>query len=134
MKETYCGSCHCGTVSFEADIDLDAGTAKCNCSICSKARAWGAIISPESFRLKNGEAALSDYQFGSKSVHHYFCKHCGIRPYERGFHEAVGGDFYSINVACLEDRALAKLVEAPIRYADGRNNDWQNPPKETRHL
>ena len=106
MKQTYKGSCHCGAVRFEADIDFEAGTAKCNCSICTKARSWGAIVRPDAFRLIHGESELSDYQFGPKVVHHYFCKHCGIRPFERGFHE--GSMPFCVELDNLKD------TDAPI--------------------
>jgi hypothetical protein len=133
MPKTYAGSCHCGAVRFEVDMDLSTGSSKCNCSICRKTRAWSAMVKPAAFRLLKGENALSDYQFGSKSGHHLFCKHCGVRPFGRGYVEQIGGDFVSINVRCLEG-AEDDLATAPITLRDGKNNTWADLGRIQTHL
>jgi hypothetical protein len=134
MKQTYQGSCHCGAVRFEADIDLEAGTGKCNCSICTKTRNWNVLIKPEDFRLLSGEDAVTDYQFGTMSGHHLFCSRCGVRSYERGYVEQIGGDYVSIKVASLEGVPDEVLAALPVKYGNGRDNLWWEEPAVTSHL
>jgi hypothetical protein len=134
-KKTYHGSCHCGAVRYEADIDLDAGTGKCNCSICWKKRNWSARgLKPADFRLLAGEDVLGDYRFGTMQAHHRFCRQCGVSVYGHGYIEEIGGDYVSVGVATLDDLDVADLIAAPVHFMDGRNDNWWNPPTETRHL
>jgi hypothetical protein len=132
--KTFLGSCHCGSVRYEADIDFDQGTSKCNCTFCTKARMWSVIIKPEAFRLVAGRAELSDYYKAGGAVHHLFCRHCGIRAFAEGYLEVLGGDFISINVACLDTIEPRELAQLRVTYMDGRNNSWFTPPAEIRHL
>ncbi|MEF2070604.1 GFA family protein [Consotaella aegiceratis] len=137
MKKTYHGSCHCKAVTFEADIDLDAGTGKCNCTFCRKQRMWKADrIEPGEFRLLSGEEALGDYGKSGAwgESHHRFCTRCGIATHSHGRLDHVGGEFVVVQVAALDDLAVEVLLAAPLRYADGLHDNWQNPPDETRYL
>jgi hypothetical protein len=130
-KRTYRGSCHCGDVRFEADIDLADGTSRCNCSICTKTRFWKAFVPADALRLVQGEDALTEYRFGRGAVAHLFCKRCGVKPFGRVELERA---LYAINVACLDDVAAEELAGAPVRFQDGRNDRWEAAPAETRHL
>jgi len=98
------------------------------------AELWERPSNPRRFRLLKGEDALSDYQFGSNSMHHLFCRNCGVRPFGRGHLDVLGGDFYRSTFACLDGVDAAQLAALPVRYMDGRNNNWYAPPAETRHL
>ena len=52
--KTYSGGCHCGKLRFEADLNIAAGTVKCNCSGCTKARSWLIFVTADRFRLLAG--------------------------------------------------------------------------------
>ncbi len=132
--KTYRGSCHCGAATFEAALDLEAGTGRCNCSICKKARAWGVTIKPAAFRLLSGEDALSEYRFNTKQGRRRFCATCGIHVYGDGDVPELGGAFVSVNIAALDTISDEQLAALPIRYANGRDNDWMHSPKTWSYL
>lgn len=136
--KTYRGSCHCGAIRFEADIDLSAGTGRCNCTFCTKSAWWGSLVRPSAFRLQSGEELLSDYS-RSEYGHHRFCSRCGIRPFGDCNIPEIGGRFVSINLNCLDD---VDLEGVPVTFRDGRSNTWQdlgterylNPFRRPHHL
>ena len=122
MKKTYSGSCHCGQVKFEADIDFAEGTD------IYWARQQGGNELTE-YHFKSDDSAFAWKRGASE-----FCKHCGIRPFGRGDVPEIGGAFVSVNIAALDDVDVSEFFQGPIRYADGRHDNWQNTPVETRHL
>jgi len=133
MKKTYHGSCHCGAVRFAAEIDLAAPSLRCNCSYCLKIRCWASQVPPAHFQLLAGEGDLSVYRFGAGRERHYFCRHCGVRPFGYG-DSPRSGPFVGIGLNCLDDAAVAELAQTPITFVDGWHDDWDRPPQETRHL
>ena len=47
---------------------------------------------------------------------------------------SIGGAYVATQVTTLDDVDFAEIVAAPIRDADGRNNNWGSVPAECRHL
>lgn len=137
--KTYKGSCHCGSIRFEAEIDLGKGTLKCNCSSCTKARSWLAFASPDRFRLVAGAEFQAEYQWTpagrtGPSFQFHFCRICGIRTPARGDLEVMGGPFHAIQVSLLDDVDPDELARAPIQYVDGRHDHFDRPPADIRLL
>jgi len=133
MMKTYKGSCHCGGVRFEADLDLEQPSYRCNCSICRRNRFWPAIARAGGLRVLAGQEMLTEYVFNTKKNQHFFCKVCGVRPFGVG-NETPMGKMYGVNIGCLEGVTEAELSRIPITYVDGMNNRWSEAPEHFAHL
>ena len=133
MLKTYRGSCHCGAVTFEADLDLAQNSYRCNCSICRRTRFWPAIARPEHFRLLSGESELTEYRFNTRKNQHLFCRHCGVRCFGVGNATPIG-KMYGVNLGCLVDVTDEELAKVPITYVDGLHDRWQSAPEFFSHL
>ena len=133
--KTYHGSCHCGAVRFEADLDLAAGTGKCNCSLCTKIRNWNVVIKPAAFRLLAGEDALDRLP-----VRHHAgpppllppLRHPRLQPRRHPRDRRR----LRLGAARLASTTPPRPSSSPrpVHVSNGRDNDWMNPPAETRHL
>ena len=135
MERTYQGSCHCGAVRFTARVDVSAGTAKCNCTICRKMRLWSVDADETTFALVAGAGAMSDYMGRNDVAHHFFCKTCGIHAFDRvDVPNMTGHVYYNVAVACLDGLDLDELMAAPVTYYDGLHDAWDRVPDEVRHL
>lgn len=130
--KTYQGSCHCGAVRFEADLELTQSSFRCNCSVCRRTRFWAAVAKEDGFRLISGEEELTEYLFNTRKNQHFFCKVCGVRPFGIG-NETPIGRMYGVNIGCLERVTEEQLSKIPITYVDGMN-ERQELPEYCAHL
>ena len=133
MLRTYRGSCHCGAVRFEADLDLEQPTFRCNCSICRRTRVWVAVARPEIVRLLAGEGEMTEYRFNRGRNQHFFCRTCGVRPFGIGNDTPIGR-MVGVNVGCLEDVSDEELARIPITCVDGGHDRWDAAPAFAAHL
>jgi hypothetical protein len=115
----YRGSCHCGRVQFEIRTHLDR-VSECNCSICRRKGYLHHMVSPDRFRLIQGDDALATYQFGTGRARHHFCRFCGVASFYR---PRANLQNYMINARCLEDVNLDSLER--VRF-DGQS--WESGP------
>jgi len=117
--KTYRGSCHCGRVRFEVDLELDH-VRLCDCSICRRRGALIHRVEAERLRMLTPLSELTLYQWHTRTAEDWFCPTCGIlpfrRPRQRTAEEIAAGhpDFtgWGINVRCLEGVDLDAI---PVR-------------------
>ncbi|MGH7866016.1 MAG: GFA family protein, partial [Candidatus Binataceae bacterium] len=99
--------------------------------------AWFVLVKPDRFRLIAGAEAQAEYQWVPPGrpyavLHYHFCRTCGVRAFGWGEHESMGGKWYFVSVASLDDADRDELAAAPIRYVDGRHDRFNQPPEDTR--
>ncbi len=112
----HTGGCHCRAVRYEVDAEFDSVVA-CNCSLCAK-RAFLLCFVPEGrFRLLSGEDRLTDYQFATQTIHHLFCRTCGVESFSHGT-APDGTRMVAINARCIDDLDVGAL---PVTHYDGRS-------------
>lgn len=97
------------------------------------------LVKSEQFKLLGGADAQAEYQWTppgkpSPFLHYNFCNTCGVRSFGWGEHEQFGGKFYFVSIAALDDVNPEELAAASIRYSDGRDDRFGQPPADTRLL
>ena len=101
------GSCHCGQVSYQAEIDPEKVTL-CNCTDCQMLTGSAFRVSvpapKDAFRLLGGQVKtyVKTADSGAKRIH-AFCANCGTPVYACANVENPPG--YSLRVGCLKQRA-----------------------------
>eukprot|EP01132_Coremiostelium_polycephalum_P002728 gene2728-3386_t len=129
----YKGQCHCGSVSFEVNIDDLNKSIKCNCSVCVASRFWEIHVHPSAFTfIGSSKENLTTYQYSYKTVSHNFCKVCGTRVVIWG-EIADKGPFYGVNIICL-GLSPEELSKINVSYLDGINDRWDREPTFTNYL
>ncbi len=101
------GRCHCGLVTYEAEVD-PARVSACHCTDCqmlSGSPYRVSVPAPQAtFALLTGQPRtyVKTAQSGTRRVH-AFCADCGTPVYSCAISDPPA---YSLRVGCLAERAL----------------------------
>lgn len=100
------GSCHCGQIAYEAEVNPDKVNV-CNCRDCQMLSGSGWRVSVqapvETFRLLSGKPKVyvKTADSGTKR-RHAFCGNCGTPVSSSA--DSDQPPFYSLRIGCLKER------------------------------
>ena len=100
------GSCHCGDVTYEAEVDPNS-VHICNCTDCQKltGSAFRITVHAPKFELTTGQPKVYVKTADSGSRRrHSFCPNCGTPVNSTA--DTDNPLSYSLRVGCLNERAL----------------------------
>ena len=102
------GTCHCGFITYEAEIDPDR-VYVCHCTDCQSitgsAFRWAVSVAEENFKLLSGEPKtyVKTADSGATS-HQLFCPVCASPLYAVSIGE--GPSFFNLRLGTARQRAL----------------------------
>lgn len=116
------GSCHCGKTKFTLAA-VPAEITACTCSYCSKSGALWAYAAPEDFALNTPDADRALYEWGSRTIKHFFCDGCGMATYGISPDWVDNKPDFSvqklgINARLFDDIDIGTI---PVTVIDGKN-------------
>ena len=125
---TIDGSCHCGAVTFTAQLPQGLASARrCTCSICRMRGAVAVTGSIAGFKLTAGADKLATYRFNTAVAEHHFCTACGIYTHHK---RRSNPNELGINVACLAGVSPFDFRDVPV--FDGERHPADDPDHVTR--
>ncbi len=126
------GKCHCGYITYEADVDPDE-VYVCHCTDCQSmsgsAFRWSVPVGEEAVKLLSGEPKtyIKTADSGATS-HQLFCPECASPLYSTSIGD--GPKFFNLGLGTARQRAeLRPRVQSWCRSAQG----WvavQGPSKQ----
>lgn len=119
-------NCHCGKIQIEVEAPAHLEIQDCNCSMCTRTGFLHLIVPASHFRLLQGQDDLTCYTFNTGVAKHYFCKHCGCKPF---YVPRSNPDGFSVNLRCIDRSTIASVNITPF---DGQN--WEQHGAELAHL
>lgn len=124
--KTHQGCCHCGAVVIEVTAPDVIDLHECNCSICTYTGFLHLSVAKNAFKLVKGESDITTYTFNTHTAKHYFCKHCGCKPF---YVPRSNPDGFSVNFRCLDQTTFTSITVIPF---DGHN--WESSRAALAHL